>query len=136
MWATENGSYATPGKSHKKPHAKARGAYDDITHRGRAALYLADRSPDRVSLLHKGGNPNMAQRVRRSHRGHSPSSVRQLPILTALHARYPTLFFLIIHDKVIKVNPLFVLFYRLPKNRRCFLKAKEFFGQFDEKTFK
>ena len=33
----------------------------------------------------------MAQRVRIPHRGQSPSSVTQLPILTALHARLPTL---------------------------------------------
>ena len=35
---------------------------------------------------------NMQQRVRRFHRGQSPSSVRQLPIMTALHAENPTLF--------------------------------------------
>ena len=46
----------------------------------------------------------MAQRVRRPHRGQSPSSVTQLPILTALHARYPTLFGLIIHHSFKKVN--------------------------------
>ncbi len=33
-----------------------------------------------------------------------PSSVTQLPILTALHARYPTLFLLIIHDPDPNVN--------------------------------
>ena len=39
------------------------------------------------------------QRVRIPHRGQSPSSVTQLPILTALHARFPTLFAHIIHEK-------------------------------------
>ena len=34
----------------------------------------------------------MAQRVRNPHRRHSPSSARQLPILAALHAGFPTLF--------------------------------------------
>jgi hypothetical protein len=48
----------------------------------------------------------MAQRVRRSHRGHSPSSVTQLPILTALHAGFPTLFPHIIHHTRTFVNPI------------------------------
>ena len=46
----------------------------------------------------------MVQRVRIPHRGTSPSSVTQLPILTALHARCPTLFAHIIHEKTVKVN--------------------------------
>ena len=46
----------------------------------------------------------MAQRVRNPHRGRCPSSVTQLPILTALHARLPTLFRSIIHDEYGKVN--------------------------------
>ena len=46
----------------------------------------------------------MAQRVRIPHRGQSPSSVTQLPILTALHARFPTLFALTIHHVTKKVN--------------------------------
>ena len=37
----------------------------------------------------------------------NPSSVTELPILTALHARFPTLFPLIIHDKWKKVNTQF-----------------------------
>ena len=49
----------------------------------------------------------MAQRVRRPHRGQSPSSVTQLPILTALHAGFPTLFVPIIHDTVQNVNTFF-----------------------------
>ena len=52
----------------------------------------------------------MAQRVRRPHRGQSPSSVTQLPILTALHARIPTLFAPIIHHPTKKVNSHFILF--------------------------
>ena len=47
------------------------------------------------------------QRVRIPPRGKNPSSVTQLPILTALHARIPTLFLLIIHDMAEKVNPQF-----------------------------
>ena len=46
----------------------------------------------------------MAQRVRIPHRGQGPSSVTQLPILTALHARFPTLFAIIIHEVAEKVN--------------------------------
>ena len=46
----------------------------------------------------------MAQRVRIPHRGQSPSSVTQLPILTALHARCPTLFDHIIHELTEKVK--------------------------------
>lgn len=34
----------------------------------------------------------MQQRVRQPHRGINPSSVPQLPIWTALYARFPTLF--------------------------------------------
>ena len=61
----------------------------------------------------------MVQRVRTSHRGQSPSSVTQLPILTALHARFPTLFGHIIHYNYKKVNIYFAVsgdfceFYRL-----------------------
>ena len=44
------------------------------------------------------------------HRGQSPSSARQLPILAALHARSPTLFGLIIHHMAEKVNTLFDIF--------------------------
>ena len=47
----------------------------------------------------------MAQRVRKSHRGQGPSSVTQLPILTALHAGSPTLFPDIIHHTRTFVNP-------------------------------
>ena len=36
-----------------------------------------------------------------------PSSVRQLPILTALHARFPTLFASIIHPAGVKVKRFF-----------------------------
>ena len=52
----------------------------------------------------------MAQRVRIPHRGQGPSSVTQLPILTALHARSPTLFTPIIHEKIKNVNPQFQIF--------------------------
>ena len=52
----------------------------------------------------------MAQRVRIPHRGQGPSSVTQLPILTALHARSPTLFGVIIHHLAKKVNRYFYIF--------------------------
>ena len=57
----------------------------------------------------------MAQRVRNAHRGQSPSSARQLPILAALHARIPTLFLHIIHHRKRKVNPFFWLKSNLRK---------------------
>ena len=50
----------------------------------------------------------MAQRVRIPHRGQGPSSVTQLPILTALHARFPTLFGSIIHHLTENVNRIFI----------------------------
>ena len=54
----------------------------------------------------------MTQRVRKPHRGpQDPSSVTQLPILTALYARLPTLFEDIIHERGENVN--------------CFFKANE-----------
>ena len=59
----------------------------------------------------------MVQRVRRPHRGTSPSSVTQLPILTALHARFPTLFPHIIHHLSKKVNTLFYILKVSAKDR-------------------
>ena len=59
------------------------------------------------------------QRVRRSYRGQSPSSVTQLPILTALHAGSSTLFGLIIHDAEKKVNTLFLKYqYFFPEKNQ------------------
>lgn len=52
----------------------------------------------------------MAQRVRNPHRGRSPSSARQLPILAALHAGFPTLFPIIIHETSQKVKREFTIF--------------------------
>jgi len=49
----------------------------------------------------------MGQRVRKPHRGQSPSSATQLPIPAALHARFPTLFVDMIHEKKENVNPHF-----------------------------
>ena len=46
----------------------------------------------------------------------NPSSVTQLPILTALHARYPTLFLTIIHETYRKVNPYFHNFHAAAKD--------------------
>lgn len=52
----------------------------------------------------------MAQRVRKPHRGTSPSSAKQLPVLAALYARFPTLFPHIILCSGEKVNPFFPFF--------------------------
>ena len=62
------------------------------TTRGKRQQKTADHSPDRVSLLHKGGESIMAQRVRKPHRGKNPSSSGQLPVPMALNARLSTLF--------------------------------------------
>ena len=75
--------------------------------REKAACKTADHSPDRVSLLHKGGFPicnsgcgdPIVERV--------PSSVGQLPVPTALNAGSPTLFRNTIHDSPGNVNPNF-----------------------------
>ena len=68
-----------------------------------------------VSIMRSGcGSP---------HRGQGPSSVTQLPILTALHARSPTLFMLIIHEVSGKVNPPFHIFLFC-----CLGKEKESWG--------
>ena len=59
----------------------------------------------------------MAQRVRIPHRGQSPSSVTQLPILTALHARCPTLFPDIIQHLLKKVNSFLSEFLEYFQNK-------------------
>jgi len=71
----------------------------------------------------------MGQRVRKAHRGQSPSSARQLPILAALHARFPTLFQIIIHDIPKKVNSNF-------PNPGVFSLGKNSFVDFDEISLK
>ena len=84
----------------KKPHTpKAQGEFIRLTPRGMHCI------PARVSLCIKECI-QYVQRVRKPHRGQSPSSVTQLPILTALHARSPTLFALIIHEMREKVNSI------------------------------
>lgn len=52
----------------------------------------------------------MVQRVRNPYRRHSPSSARQLPILAALYAGFPTLFPTIIHETSQKVKREFTNF--------------------------
>ena len=86
---------------------------------------------------HKGSF-HYVQRVRIPHRGQSPSSVSQLPIMTALHARSPTLFKLIIHEIKRKVNPYLNKF---PKEKKSFCREVPnsgrvcwFFVYYDEKT--
>ena len=63
------------------------------------------RSYTRPSIAFHKGSFHYVQRVRMPHRGQSPSSATQLPILTALHARFPTLFVHIIQQSTQKVNP-------------------------------
>ena len=70
---------------------------------------LAGHIPNRVSLSIKEVSI-MCSGCGSPHRGHNPSSVTQLPILTALHARSPTLFFLIIHEGRKKVNSVSFFF--------------------------
>ena len=71
---------------------------------GKGSAVTADHSPDRVSLLHKGGESIMAQRVRKPHRGKIPSSSGQLPVPRALNARLSTLFAHTIHQMSKKVK--------------------------------
>ena len=59
----------------------------------------------------------MAQRVRIPHRGQSPSSATQLPILAALHAGSPTLFVLIIHDVAAKVNTFLLIYGKICRKK-------------------
>ena len=86
----------------KNPHAKRKGAW--WMHR-----QIIARSEYRCNIMEVF---QYGQRVRKPHRGQSPSSVTQLPILTALHARFPTLFPHIIHHGGKKVNT-FLLISRL-----------------------
>ena len=78
----------------------------------------------------------MAQRVRIPHRGQCPSSARQLPILAALHARFPTLFGIIIHDKKANVNAFLSGFGKLPHLFPKMDVQGHLFGENDEKHSK
>ena len=73
----------------------------------------------------------MAQRVRKPHRGTSPSSATQLPVLAALYARSPTLFLLIILSYGEKVHPLFPFLGNFLSIRR---KHIGFFREFYKKV--
>lgn len=70
----------------------------------------------------------MAQRVRNPYRRHSPSSARQLPILAALYAGFPTLFPIMIHEIPQKVKQEFTNF--------SFFFCIWAFVEFDEKLSK
>ena len=105
-------------------HNKAKENPTDILPLGSDIAELAVgpyRLPNRASLLHKGGVPQYgAAGAVIPSRAHSPSSVTQLPILTALHAGSPTLFAISIHvllQKVKKNFPVFLnfLFLRFVK---------------------
>lgn len=71
-----------------------------LTRGERGSLKAILRSPNRVSLLHKGGNSlyGAAGAEILSRISKYPSSATQLPILAALHAGLPTLFAINIHD--------------------------------------
>ena len=87
-----------------KTKTHAEGAWGETVFTGRqGGIKLAGHVPNRVSLSIKEGF-HYVQRVRTPHRGSYPSSAIQLPILTALHARSPTLFKAIIHEEKKKVN--------------------------------
>jgi len=79
-------------------------------HWDNCSVKLAGHITQPSIAFHKGSF-QYVQRVRIPHRGQGPSSVTQLPILTALHARFPTLFVIIIHEIPAKVNPLFHFFH-------------------------
>ena len=64
----------------KSPHRKPEGEWFRWQdHPWEKAAKTADHSPDRVSLLHKGGESIMAQRVRKPHRGTSSFVLRATP---------------------------------------------------------
>ena len=103
----------------------------------------------RPSIAFHKGSLHYVQRVRNTSSRIKSFVCHQLPILTALHARSPTLFATIIHDGRENVNPHFHFFSDLvkkteaggkngqvwsspPKNGRSPLK----FVHFDEKTLK
>ena len=71
----------------------------------------------------------MVQRVRKPYRGQSPSSATQLPILTALHAGFSTLFPDIIHDCKKKVNTLFENCVKNPFSRKKGLTGRISYGK-------
>ena len=71
----------------------------------------ADHSPDRVSLLHKGGYPICNSGCGDSIVEIRPSSSGQLPVPVALNAPSPTRFGNMIHHQEEKVNT----FYRKEK---------------------
>ena len=90
----------------KKPMPKRHG--EKVFHR-RDKSNATGRPYTRPSIAFHKGSLHYVQRVRIPHRGYDPSSVTQLPILTALHARSPTLFVLIIHNKCLVVNGFFLI---------------------------
>lgn len=75
----------------KTPAAKPLGRHSMVAF-GNDSRYTADPSPDRVSLLHKGGYPIWAAGAVIPSWKSFPSSSGQLPVPVALNARSPTLF--------------------------------------------
>lgn len=73
----------------------------------------------------------MAQRVRNPYRRHSPSSARQLPILAALYAGFPTLFPIMIHETTQKVKQEFTNFSFLFPSGLLWILMKNFPKHFD-----
>ena len=126
----------------RKTHANGMGVHFTVRGKGSAnwqAIYPTEYRCfiKEVSIMRSGcGLP---------HRGQGPSSVTQLPILTALHARSPTLFFLIIHELVKKVNPKLLFqpgIFEIDEKKRCIIRTPNIgsnpkkFVYFDEKTLK
>ena len=91
----------------RKAHANGMGVH--FTVRGKGSANWQAIYPTEYRCFIKEGSI-MRSGCGSPHRGQSPSSVTQLPILTALHARSPTLFILIIHEAGEKVNPPFHIF--------------------------
>ena len=81
----DNGSISLPVGENKKPMPKRHG--ESVFHRRDKAAQTG-RPYTRPSIAFHKGSLHYVQRVRIPHRGQGPSSVTQLPILTALHARF------------------------------------------------
>ena len=75
---------------------------------------LPQRPTEHRCYILGGCSTYMQQRVRTFHRGETPSSARQLPIMAALHAEGPTLSELILHEKGRFVNPFLKNFGKTP----------------------
>ena len=118
MWrraAAMAASMATAAK--KRPAGrKPGGAYRVAVcqREGGRLCSLPQRPTEHRCYILGGCSTYMQQRVRTFHRGETPSSARQLPIMAALHAEGPTLSELILHEKGRFVNPFLKNFGKTP----------------------